>query len=337
MDAKHISPWFGLLLIGCLDLELLDDMVAMDAGGAAAADGQGSADGNSDAKEADKGASDTGGMPSPDATDTTPPRFLPIPCGPFERLDQSACIAEGPAAASLRFETDEPAVLSLIQPEGLALQVFNEPWSTAHYVAVSGLSSGGAALALRVEDINGNGVSSNHAVSEAAGVTVVLTEVLADPLGPEPAQEFVEIVNFGEADVDLSGWMIDDNGDANGDTLPPGTALGPGEVAMLVSPEYDVLGVEDPSPAATVRTITLDSSIGSNGLKNAEAESLELYDASGQVVSRYDGALGPPREGISVVRRAPELPEGAPWLYVLDPNGTSTPGGVDLIVSVPVE
>ena len=72
--------------------------------------------------------------------------------------------------------------------------------------------------------------------------------------------------------------------------------------------------------------IHLDSSIASSGLKNSEAETIELYDEVGGLVSCYQGQTGDPKEGRSAVRIAAELPDDDAEAWELEPGGASTPG-----------
>jgi hypothetical protein len=120
--------------------------------------------------------------------------------------------------------------------------------------------------------------------------------------------------------------MIDDNGDQDGDAIPDGTTLQAGQVGLLVSPDYDPASSDDPAPAPDALLISLGSSIASSGLKNSEAETVELYDALGGLVSCYQGQVGDPEEGRSAARVSAELPDGDPWAWELDPGGGSTPG-----------
>jgi hypothetical protein len=303
------------LAAGCLDLELLDNMQSTDTESSAAG-GSG--------REFEEGD----GTPAADPSDVAPPVIVETSCSPQERLGDGVCVAEGAAGASFRFDTDEPAVVTLLGPDDQFAIVFSETWATSHHAALLGMTAVATSATVTVRDVNGNEASREMTVTGNGGVPVAITEVLADPLGPEPDQEFVEIANVGGESVDLSGWMIDDNGDANGDILPDGTTLGPGQAAVIVGPAYDPSAPEEPALASNALLITLDSSIASNGLKNSEAETLELYDASGNLVSSYPGGAGTPAEGISAVRLAAELPDGDPLAFAPAPNGAATPGTI---------
>jgi hypothetical protein len=208
--------------------------------------------------------------------------------------------------------------------------VLSDAQRTTHLAAVTNLSGDAdTTLTVRSADINGNEATVTVSVRGTGGVPVVITEVLADPFGEEPSQEFVEIANIGSERADLSSWMVDDNNDQNGDLLPEGTILEAGQVAVLVSLNFvvDAAG-EDPAPADGALIVYLESSIGSNGLKNSEAETVELYDAAGNLVSAYDGRAGVLGEGISASRAFAELPDGCPEAFAADPSGASSPGSV---------
>ncbi len=315
---------------GCIDIGLLDDMVPLDAGDEGAADGDGDGDGDVDG-DAD-GDGDGDGPPATDATDTEPPAVLALACSPGERTVDLVCVAEGPVSASLRLATDEPATVTVGPPEpSLPSEVLSGPWAVEHHAVVAGLPAGGATVELSIEDVNGNATTRAVELAPVPGPAVAVTEVYADPAGPEPAQEFVEIANLGDEAIDVSGWMVDDEGDANGDPLPDGTLLGPRQVALLVAPDFDPLCADDPAPAPGALIVYLPSSIGSSGLKNTEAESVELYDGTGALVSRYAGEAGKPAAGVSAERIRADIPEGNPWAWRKSAPGGSTPGSVPTV------
>lgn len=349
---------------GCLDLNLLDEMNPMDAGEAQASDNKdvdNSDDGNSDDGNSDdgddNGGNDNGGndndgkadegdeevdtdgspqgedsdsMPFEDTADESPPSVVPVTCGAKERSAQDICISEGAISALLRFGTDEPSTVSLEASDDAAvvIKVLSDPWGTVHRAAVTNLSGDAdTSLTVRSADINDNETTVSVSVRGAGGAPAVVTEVLSDPFGEEPSQEFVEVANIGSESLDLSCWMVDDNNDQNGDLLPDGTILEAGQVAILVSPNFVAnASGEDPAPADGTLIVYLESSIGSNGLKNSEAETVELYDAEGNLVSAYDGSVGAPAEGVSASRVFAELPDGAPEAFAVDSSGASSPG-----------
>lgn len=305
------------LVSGCLDLDLLGEMNLLDAGTVSAEDGSGAA--------GDLLQSDTeGSVPQPDVSDALPPMVTTLECGPDERWEQGFCIAEGPISASVRFSTDEPAAVTIDNTFEFPIRIVTDPWRSIHHAIVNLLPKDtDVAITLRLGDINGNEAEQTISVRGSGGPSVSITEVLADPFGAEPSQEFVEIVNIGESPVDISGFMVDDNDDNNGDIIPEGTVLDGGQIALLVATAFSSNGGEDPAPSNGTLLVRLDGSIGSNGLKNGDAEQVALYDTAGNLVSRYDGSVGPPKEGVSASRLFAELPDACPGGFAADPAGAS--------------
>ena len=158
---------------------------------------------------------------------------------------------------------------------------------------------------------------------------VAISEVLANPKGTEPAQEYVEIVNLGIEAVSLDGWSVTDTLAKTGDPLPP-ESLPPGAIGLVVPSSYQSGGV-DPAPAPGTLVLRLQgSTLGSAGLANG-GEPVFLLDSEGRVISRYPGAPvsgALPANGQSVGR---ELGVGCeargPWR--LHPEGSSTPGRLE--------
>lgn len=147
---------------------------------------------------------------------------------------------------------------------------------------------------------------------------LVITEVHANPVGPEPEQEFVELYNDGLAPAELGGFVLVDIG---GETpLPPGLTLMPGAFALLVNEGFDVASDYDPPPAEGTAIVRVDK-LGKGGLKN-DGEPLKLIDASGTTVSRFP-ALPKPQSGISVQRVGVRISADEPENFV---RGAPTPG-----------
>ncbi len=128
---------------------------------------------------------------------------------------------------------------------------------------------------------------------------VVLNEVLANPAGAEPAQEWVELVNDGSGAIDIADWVL---ADSAGESVLPSATLEPGAYALVVRDGFardD--GVDTPVPPDVALIVV--PQIGKNGLSNA-GEPLELRDAEGNVVSRFP-ALSASKGGVSMARRDP--------------------------------
>ncbi|HEY2901116.1 MAG TPA: lamin tail domain-containing protein [Polyangia bacterium] len=121
-----------------------------------------------------------------------------------------------------------------------------------------------------------------------AAPPVVITEVLANPAGKEPDQEFVELRNLGAAPLNLQGLRIEDS--RGGDVLPD-AMLEPGGYALVVGAAFDPFSVLDVPPRAGAVLVRLDTRIGADGLSNTgEVVRLRgLGGADAPVISSYGG------------------------------------------------
>jgi hypothetical protein len=126
---------------------------------------------------------------------------------------------------------------------------------------------------------------------------LTITEICADAEGPEPAQEWVEIANVGDAAVSLEGLAISDRDDLAGTPLGSTRVLVPGARVILVGEGFDpdLAGAPPGAPLVTVgRTIV------ASGLANG-GEPLYLRDAQGHRLAHVPALAG--EEGRCVVRR----------------------------------
>jgi len=156
-------------------------------------------------------------------------------------------------------------------------------------------------------------------VGAAAAVSVTLpdlpalkiTEILSNPAGPEPAQEFVELANVGPGEIELDGLWLEDS---KGHDRLPATSLAPGAFALVVPAAFDAAAPGD----VAVRTGTLlarvDSRLGGDGLANdRDVVRLRLPD-DGAIISSYDGAISTASaawNGRSLHRRAGSICDNA--------------------------
>jgi hypothetical protein len=165
-----------------------------------------------------------------------------------------------------------------------------------------------------------------------------ITEILANPAGPEPHQEFVELAS-GEHPAFATGLFLADLGWAEivarletGGTPPgdelPAFELQPGAVAVVTGSGYQWESELDPRPAPGATVLQVDASLGQSGLKNG-GEPLSLYRANPPaLVSSYgnsietDGTAFNGRSVAAVDPRGCDLPNN----WRAHPLGTSTPG-----------
>lgn len=235
----------------------------------------------------------TTGMP-----DLTPPAILTFSVEP-----------SGPCVVA-RFETDEPAAgRVVVRIDGDEHEVLAGT-GTTRYSAVASLM--GAPAGARVQvfaraiDLAAN-VGESTAVElpwERPPPAVAITEIHANPAGPEPAQEFVELKNLGPEPIDLGGLALEDE---KGTDVLPAALLGPGAYALVIPALFDAASEKDTPPAAGTLLIRVDNRLGSDGLSNA-GESVRLRGAGGQLVSSYGVATPVSATGWSgkSVHRVPE-------------------------------
>ncbi len=174
--------------------------------------------------------------------------------------------------------------------------------------------------------LDGVRLSGGRAESTSARLTagpaegrLVLTEVLTNPLGPEPDAEWVEVFNAGTAPVQLAGHRLMD---AKGEIRLPAATLEPGAYGLLVGQAYRADPEMDVVPAASALPLVVPQ-IGQNGLLNA-GETLRLFDPEGRLVSKIPAIEG--AAGVSVVRIsvwASDLPSS----FVLHGPPGASPGG----------
>ena len=167
-----------------------------------------------------------------------------------------------------------------------------------------------------------NGSESSVAInvrSTPARAHVVLSEVLANPHGPEPAQEWIELYNDGSRGTSLKGWRLRDSG---AQTVLPDAWLAAGQYALLVREDFEPNAVFDPPPAPETNLIRL-ARLGKNGLSNA-GEPLELTQSDGRRASMIPQPIKT-KPGRSVVRRAGDHADEEPGTYVLSTKAP-TPG-----------
>lgn len=161
-------------------------------------------------------------------------------------------------------------------------------------------------------------------VTAPARPRLLINEVMANPLGAEPAQEWVEVLNAGAAAIDLGGMRLEDSGGAV--ELSP-FRLEAGQYALLVGAGYLADGGFDVAPVPGTALVTL-SELGHNGLTNA-GEPLLIRGATGDVVSRFP-PVAARRAGFSIARTSPDASEDDPDAFAEHAPPGASPGGPNL-------
>jgi hypothetical protein len=147
----------------------------------------------------------------------------------------------------------------------------------------------------------------------------IINEVMANPAGAEPAQEWVELYNDGSETLSFAGYTLDDG--AAPTALPDGD-LGPGAFALVVSQAFLADDGVDPAPAPSAALLRVRS-LGQSGLSN-EGERLTLRDASGAAISVFPALKT--KNGVSAARVVPDAPDDDEASFTASPNGSATPG-----------
>jgi hypothetical protein len=188
----------------------------------------------------------------------------------------------------------EPAALAVIV-EGAAAGTPSLRWPAGQGTADAESWVPFASMGLRGPAslfVEGHDRSGNVGASAATPVTLpdlpplAITEILSNPAGPEPAQEFVEIVNTGAGDVDLAGlWLEDGKGR---DVLP--SAILPAQAfALIVASGFDGAAPGDVPPKPGTLIVRVDSRLGGDGLSN-DRDVVRLALPGGTVITSYDGS-----------------------------------------------
>jgi hypothetical protein len=181
---------------------------------------------------------------------------------------------------------DEPAPQVVVSSAGQRTTLLSGLTPRTPYTLRSSLlSSDGTTRACELE-----------LTTASAARHLVLSEVLANPLGPEPASEWIELVNDSQLAVDLAGLWLED---ATNRSFLPHDVLAPHERALLVGAGFRPSALDAPVAPGT-RLLEL-SSLGARGLSNS-GEALLLVGEEG-IVARFP-ALNASHAGRSQARRA---------------------------------
>lgn len=140
--------------------------------------------------------------------------------------------------------------------------------------------------------------------------SILLSEIMYNPGGPEAHTEYVELFNNSPDPVDLTDWELSDGTGTDVLIAAPGSTviLPAGGYAVILDSGYWTDGegwYDDDLPDDVVLLTTGDSALGSGGLANSESEPVQLLDRFGLVIDErtyQPGADG----GISEERIYPE-------------------------------
>jgi hypothetical protein len=207
--------------------------------------------------------------------------------------------------------------LALAGPPGAAVPVLVEAWDLA-----------GRRAERTFEHVLGD-------TFDPSAPPLALTEILANPRGREPAQEFVELVDLRPTGPPLQhvGLRLVD-GPAGaldleaGDPLPPFTSV-PGQRLLVVPTAYDPAEGSDPAPAPGALLVRTDASLAGGGLKNGAGEALALVWEAGPNGPVLLDSYGGWHDAGDLPGRSLARPAGgcdAPAAWRPHPSGAAAPG-----------
>ncbi len=267
-------------------------------------------------------------------------------------------LVEGSSLAGLSLSQQGPCLmLQRSTPEAIAVSIQSDvdAWPAIHHLG-SGfemairtgpevMAGGRQLVSVSAIDLAGREVGTFRELISVPVLfpELVITEVLANPRGPEPGAEYVEVLDIrtsGEP-LTISGlWLADlswqdvqaelAQGETPGDPVPEFVSE-PGQYTLIVGSGFVDRGNADPPPMPQTAIVTLASSLGDGGLTNA-GEPVTLYVAAPHpvLISRYGDHLqasGSGFNGRAFVRRDPLACDVASaWQISAD---GSTPGWSD--------
>jgi hypothetical protein len=251
----------------------------------------------------------------------------------YEPPGTRACSSDEPAfgPSCARVLDDRLLVSALSEPtfwivRGPGLPVM-EAVEAGRSFTVRGLSPAShVTLDVTAIDLAGNNRRSSVEVdTRPAAPHVVINEVLADSIGPEPDQEWIELVNDGTTSIELAGFVLEDVG---GRTELPEYELLPGQAVLLVTAAFSADSAWDTPPAPGSAFVRVPE-LGKNGLANS-GEPLSLRSADGSLLSRFP-ALPRPKPGVSVARQNPWSLDGDPGAFALHAAPGASPGAPNVV------
>lgn len=122
---------------------------------------------------------------------------------------------------------------------------------------------------------------------------VVINEVLYDPTGAEPADEWIEFYNAGGTAVDLGGYTLTDN---SGTFTLPSYSLGAGSYAVLATSGVSFNAVYGFPPHLSGSTLALNNTGDYLVLKDPASVEIDIVvwgtGSYGGVTPHYDVSAG---------------------------------------------
>jgi hypothetical protein len=246
-----------------------------------------------------------------------------VTCAIDEQPVEMGCALIDDASLTLRLEADEPTIVAL---RGAAAPVFAVATAGAAILRLSELvPASELALELSLRDSAGNERKQQLELQTLPPLAKIsIAEVRADALGPEPQQEFVELLNYGSTPVDLLGFVLEDRVDASGTPIARSLVVAPQTRALLVADGFDASDARDVAPPPGTPLLRVGRALAGSGLSNA-GSALFLRDPTGNRVSAAP-AVPIPKPGVCTVRTSADMRDGSTHSFEYDAHDTCTPG-----------
>lgn len=250
--------------------------------------------------------------------DHAAPQLLSTRCASDElRVEPGLCLLADAEHVSVRGSVDEPVLASLAAPPQHLTALSYAGQFAIQRMPVATESH----LLLRLVDMAGNSSELSFALApRAAPPRISIEELRNDPLGREPAQEYVELLNSDNRVISLQGFSLTTDVFEQGRIVPGAVSLAPGERALVVGPTFDPRDTADGELPSAVRLAYLDRALS---LPNTGG-SLFLRDELGRRLSTAH--FGAPLVAGQCSARLPAEPASvAGDVFALDPDGGCTP------------
>ena len=101
-------------------------------------------------------------------------------------------------------------------------------------------------------------------------------------MDPDNSGEYIELYNFGQESVDVSGWVLQRIGSTSSITVEADTSIAAGGFLLLVGSGFDVSNFAGLGESDVQRTVS--SKLFSFGLSNSDL-TVALVDADGRTLS----------------------------------------------------
>jgi hypothetical protein len=250
-------------------------------------------------------------------SDTRAPGLRARDCTKDERPIASLCVRAGEAEVSIRARSDESGLLTLASGTRASAAI----GASTDFALILPLAAA-TTLSLTLGDLAGNSSYAQLTLAPAPDLPrVAIDEVRVDPLGPEPAQEYVELLNFGASTISIMGFSLTHDPFAEGPAITGELTLAPGERVLVVAPEFDAQESSDGVLPPGVRLARLARPLS---LRN-EGSALYLRDALGRRLSAAP-ALAPEKPGQCIHRVAQDGRSGEAAAFARDAHASCTPG-----------